>query len=513
MTSSTKKIFSIVPSKAMGSSSEMAAKLSALDKSQASIEFQLDGTIITANKNFLDTMGYELSEVKGKHHSMFAEPEYAASDDYRMFWEKLRDGEFQAAQYKRFGKDGKEIWIEASYNPLFNSSGKAYKVVKYATDITAQKIEYADLLGKVNAIGRSQAVIEFELDGTILTANENFLSVMGYSLDEIKGQHHSMFADSGVADSQEYKQFWKELRSGEFQAGQYKRVGKGGKEIWIEASYNPIMDMNDKVFKVVKFATDLTPRKDENQKLANDFETNVQSLVQIVASSATELQATAQSLAAAAEETSCQSGTVATATEQLSSSVNEISGQVTNSVRIVDEAVEKAQQSEQLVNGLLETASKIGDVISLISDIADQTNLLALNATIEAARAGEAGKGFAVVASEVKSLAAETAKATEEIGVQISSIQTASTSTADAIKMISDVISQVSEISTVISGAVEEQSAATSEVSTNIAGVQAASNETGQSSSTMLEVSQDLSTRSEELQTRVAEFIEKVRAM
>ena len=492
---------------------EMAAKLAALDKSQAVIEFNMDGTIISANQNFLNTTGYDLYEIQGKHHSLFTDREYANSAEYREFWERLRNGEFQAAQYRRFGKGGKEIWIEASYNPIFDRKGRPYKVVKYATDVTDQKMEFANLQGQVNAINRSQAVIEFELDGTIITANENFLSVMGYSLSEVQGRHHSMFAESDFAQSQEYKEFWERLRNGEFQAAQYRRLGKGGKEVWIEASYNPIFDANGKPFKVVKFATDLTPRKEENKALANDFEKNVQSLVQVVASSSTEMEATAQCLAASAEQTNNQSNNVAAATEELSASVNEIAAQVHNSVKVVSEAVEKAENSEKLVNSLLDTATEVGNVVALISDIADQTKMLALNATIEAARAGDAGKGFAVVASEVKALAAETGKATQEIAEQINNIQFASKSTADAIGQIVLSIQNVNEISTVISGAVEEQAAATQEVASNITGVQAASSETGQSSSTMLSVAQDLSGRSEELRGRVEAFLQNVRAM
>ncbi|MGH1397923.1 MAG: methyl-accepting chemotaxis protein [Alphaproteobacteria bacterium] len=370
-----------------------------------------------------------------------------------------------------------------------------------------------DYTGQVESLSRSQAVIHFEMDGTIIDANENFLSVMGYSLDEVKGKHHSMFAEPAFAASQEYKDFWKALGTGEFSSGQYKRLGKGGKEVWIEASYNPIFDMNGKPFKVVKFATDLTPRKEENARLAMDFETNVSSLVESLSASSTQMQGTAQTLAAAAEETSVQSSTVASATQELSSSVNEISGQVTNSVTIVGEAVEEARRSEELVASLVEAASKIGEVTQLISDIADQTNLLALNATIEAARAGDAGKGFAVVASEVKTLAAETAKATEEISSQIGDIQNVSQTTAATIKKITEVISNVNEISTAISGAVEEQSAATQEVSSNIGGVQQAAGETGEAATTMLEVAKGLSEQSGDLQTRVDAFLESVKQM
>ena len=492
---------------------DAANKLAALDKSQAVIEFNLDGTIITANANFCGVLGYDLAEIKGKHHSMFCESAYAATAEYREFWAKLNRGEFQAAQYKRIGKGGKEIWIEASYNPLLGRGGKPYKVVKYATDISKQKAEYADLVGKIDAIGRSQAVIEFNLDGTIITANENFLQTLGYTLSEIKGKHHSMFAEPAYAAGADYKAFWAKLGRGEYDAGQYKRIGKGGKEVWIEASYNPIMDQNGRPCKVVKFATDLSKRKAQNLALAQDFENGVKSLVQEVSSSAKGMEGTAQSLAAAAEQTNQQSSTVSSASEELAASVNEISRQIAESMRVVGTAVNEAKRSEQMVSDLVNAAQKIGEVTQIINDIASQTNLLALNATIEAARAGEAGKGFAVVASEVKSLANQTAKATEEIALQIKGIQDSSQTTATAIREIGQIISQVSEISTSISGAVEEQSAATKEVSLNINGVTQAAQETGQSSSTVLNVAQALTRQASSLESRVDEFLQSVRAM
>jgi methyl-accepting chemotaxis protein len=215
---------------------DRAAVLAALDKSQAIIEFKLDGTIITANENFLKALGYTLAEVKGRHHSMFITPTEKDSAEYRQFWEKLNRGEFQSAQYKRIAKGGREVWIEASYNPILDWRGHPYKVVKFATDVSQQKAVFADLLGKVEAIGRSQAIIEFELDGTIITANQNFLSLLGYSLAEVKGRHHSMFVEPAYKASAEYKQFWEKLNRGEYQAAQYKRIGKGGKVAWIEAS-------------------------------------------------------------------------------------------------------------------------------------------------------------------------------------------------------------------------------------------------------------------------------------
>jgi len=492
---------------------DLKGQVEAINRAQAVIEFQLDGTIVTANENFLKAMGYRLDEIQGKHHSMFAEPDYAASAAYREFWQKLNRGEYQAAQYKRLGKGGKEVWIEASYNPILDAEGKPFKVVKYAIDVTAQKMEYADLKGQVEAIKRSQAVIEFKLDGTIVTANENFLKVMGYRLEEVEGKHHSMFAEAAFAQSEAYRQFWQKLGRGEFQAAQYKRIGKGGKEIWIEASYNPILDLNGKPFKVVKYATDLTGRKEENRRLADDFETNVKSLVDTMSASASELQGSAQSLAAASEQTNQQSSVVATATEELSASVGEISRQVSESARVAANAVEEAKRSEAIVGGLVEAAAKIGDVTKLISEIASQTNLLALNATIEAARAGEHDKGFTVVASEVKALAQQTAKATDEIAQQIKGIQGSSGQMATAMREIGQVIAQVSEISASISSAVEEQSAATREVSSNIAGVKQAAEENGKSSTGVLRVAQQQGELAGQLQGRVETFLQNVRAM
>ncbi len=242
-------------------SAELESKMDAINKAQAVIEFNLDGTIITANENFLITLGYSLPEIQGKHHRMFADPAYAASPEYAAFWEKLNKGEFEAGVYKRFGKGGKEVWIQASYNPVFNADGVAYKVIKYATDITEFKKLNEEYEARNQAVGNGNAVIDFTPDGIILDANENFCVTVGYTLDEIKGKHHRMFCDPTYAASPEYAAFWAKLNRGEFDAGAYKRIGKGGKEVWIQASYNPIVDSNGQVLKVVKFATDITEAK------------------------------------------------------------------------------------------------------------------------------------------------------------------------------------------------------------------------------------------------------------
>jgi methyl-accepting chemotaxis protein len=247
---------------------ELTAKLDALDKVQAVIEFGLDGVILHANDNFLRAMGYTRDEVVGKHHSMFVPADEVRGEAYAQFWQRLRAGQFDAAEYKRVAKGGREVWIRASYNPLLDEDGKPYKVVKFATDITQEKLRTADFSGQIAAIGKAQAVIEFDMNGVVQSVNDNFLQAMGYRREEIIGQPHRMFVEPDVAQSETYRRFWQSLRDGRYESGEYKRVGKGGREVWIQASYNPILDLNGKPFKVVKYATDVT-----QQKLRNaDFE-------------------------------------------------------------------------------------------------------------------------------------------------------------------------------------------------------------------------------------------------
>ena len=244
-------------------SDDLMAIYQALDRVQAIIEFDLDGTVLSANQNFLDIFGYQLDEIVGKHHRMFCDPGYAESDAYAEFWQKLGRGELHCEEFGRLGKDGKQIWLRASYNPVLDKNGKPVRVVKFATDVTASKLQIAEFEGKVRAIERAQAVIEFELDGTVITANDNFLSIFGYSRDEVIGKHHRMFCDPGYAESPEYTRFWQKLGRGEYDADEFKRISKDGAEIWLQASYNPIFDMNGRPFKIVKFAADIT---DEVQK-------------------------------------------------------------------------------------------------------------------------------------------------------------------------------------------------------------------------------------------------------
>jgi len=412
-----------------------AAQAAASSRAQAVIEFNLDGTIVTANENFLKATGYALGEIQGRHHSMFLPAEERDSVPYREFWAALNRGEYQSAEYKRIGKGGKEIWILASYNPVLDEKGKPFKVVKFATDITAQKLRNADLSGQIDAIRKSQAVIEFNLDGTIIDANDNFLRALGYSLGEIKGRYHSMFVEQAERDSATYREFWAALKRGEFQVGEFKRVSKGGKEVWIQASYNPILDLNGKPFKVVKYASDVT-----KQVLVRMGNERVRSMMESVAAGA----------------------------EELNASVREISEAMVKSRETAIGAVDRVADADAQAKRLSDAAQAMSGIVEMIGDITGQINLLALNATIESARAGEAGRGFAVVASEVKNLANQAKQATDKIGQEIDSLNGISGDVVTALETIRKAIQDVSEYVTSTAAAIEEQSTVTGEMSTSM---------------------------------------------
>jgi methyl-accepting chemotaxis protein len=400
---------------------DLRGQVQAIGRSQAVIEFALDGTIQTANENFLKAVGYSLEEVRGQHHRMFVEPAERETAAYQRFWTQLGHGEYQSGQFRRIAKGGREVWLQASYNPIFDGGGKPIKVVKYCTDVTDQKMRAADFEGQVKAIDKSQAVIEFELNGVIRNANENFLRTVGYSIDEIRGRHHRMFVEAAYAESAEYRAFWEKLGRGDYDAGVYRRLGKGHREIWLQASYNPIFDASGRPVKVVKYASDISAQKKLTERLSR--------VMAEIRTAGTEIQLSA-------EEISSGNASLSARVEAQAASLEETTASMMRMTETVRENAENASQANQLalaacdhaerggkimhdavgaMQVINESSRKIADIIGVIDAIAFQTNLLALNAAVEAARAGEQGRGFAVVASEVRSLAGRSAAAAKEI--------------------------------------------------------------------------------------------------
>ncbi|MCG8527325.1 MAG: PAS domain-containing methyl-accepting chemotaxis protein [Opitutales bacterium] len=466
------------------------SQMLAIDNSMAYIEFDAQGVIKDANKNFLGAVKYELDEIVGKHHRIFCDEVYRQSREYEQFWEELRAGKTQTNEFQRIAKDGSIIWIQASYSPVTDDTGTVKGVIKIATDITEVKVESINKQRQLEENYRNQAVIEFDQNGICQDANENFCRAMGYSLNEIKGQHHRMFVEESYSNSHEYEQFWRNLRDGKFQTAEFKRFGKGGREVWIQATYNPMFDVNGNVCKVIKFATDITKRKQAEESLkitlvkigenSAELDKASQEITAISSQMSNNSQQTADkanAVSSAAEQVSSNVANVATSSEEISSSVKEISMNAQNAAKVGNQAVEVSEQANLKIENLGNSSDEIGKVIKSITSIAQKTNLLALNAAIEAARAGEAGKGFAVVANEVKELARQTAAATEDISGKIEAIQQDTGDVVDSIAKIREIINQINDNQNTIASAVEEQTATVNEVARNASEASKGSND------------------------------------
>lgn len=499
-------------------------QLEAISRSQAVIEFKPDGTILTANENFEQAMGYSCAEITGKHHSMFVMSDDAASPEYAAFWKDLAAGAFKTGEFRRKTKDGREVWLQASYNPIKDVHGNVLKVVKFASDITEEKTFSADSQGQLSAISKSQAVIEFDLDGNILTANPNFLDALGYQLEEIQGQHHRMFVETDYGNSEEYRTFWADLKKGKFSGGEFKRVTASGVPIWIQATYNPILDASGNPYKVVKFASDITQRvkvvetiaqslqklsggdltiemsddfPPEFEPIRKDFNAATSALLSAmkgIVDNTSSLRGDVTQISAASENLATRTEKQAAALEETAAAVDELTASVLSATELAETAMKmsmdtktSAQKSAGVMNEtreamekISESSSKISRIISVIDDISFQTNLLALNAGVEAARAGKAGQGFAVVAAEVRALAQRSSDAAREIAELISSSADEVKTGVDLVGNASTSITEVENLIITISERVEEISSSSREQSTTLKEINTAINQLDQ---------------------------------
>ena len=505
---------------------DVEGQLNAINRSQAVIEFDMDGTIITANDNFLSAMGYRLDEVQGRHHSIFVEPEVRTSNEYKEFWAALNRGQYTTGEYKRLGKDGKEVWIQGSYNPILDLQGQPVKVVKFATDVTEQKLANANFAGQIAAISKSQAVIEFNMNGTILTANEVFLQAMGYTLDEVQGRHHSMLVEPEVSASSEYKEFWAKLNRGEYTTGEYRRLGKDGKEVWIQGSYNPIQDLNGHPYKVVKYATDVTAKiklERAAEKHRKDTEDLIHEVIEsahqfaegarVIAESSANLSDGAQNQAASIEEMTASVEEMTSAIQVISTSANDSNQQATTTASLASDAGKTRSEAVVAMKLIEKSSDQITDIIQVISEIASQTNLLALNAAIEAARAGEHGLGFSVVADEVRKLAERSSEAAKEIAQlikessqRVSEGAQLSDRVGDSLTGIVQAVEKTATGIALIAEQTETQSASADQVQTAIRSVSETTESNAASAEQLAASAEELGAQSQTLQDLVGKI-------
>lgn len=460
----------------------LRGQLAAIYRSEALIEFELDGTIVTANENFLTLLGYSLDDIKGKPHRLLVDSAQAAGQNYDALWMKLRRGECESGQYCMKGKDGREVWLQTTYTPVLDRNGKPLKVMQLCTDITTRKMDAIDYEGKLKAVDKVQAILEFELDGTIRTANRRLLDIMGYSLDEIRGKHHRLFVDPEYAKSSDYESFWARLRRGEIDTAENRRLNSEGKEVWLHASYIPIFDSSGRPVRVIEFASDVTREKQTTARLS-ELVNRIQIAASEVSSSAKDIADGNTSLSQRVEEQAASLEQTASSMEELTATVKQNADNASEARQLAGAARDSAEKGGVVVKQAVDamqaislSSRKIADIIGVIDEIAFQTNLLALNAAVEAARAGEQGRGFAVVASEVRNLAGRSASAAKEIksliedsGAKVSGGASLVAQSGDSLLEIISSVKKVADIVAEIAAASVEQSGGIDQIARAVA--------------------------------------------